>query len=107
MMSGYLSTRTTLCLLAGLGALTGGVAGAAIVGKLATDGSAGAAVQRDKPAAVPRSRATQVAAAGRPKPLAAADAVVGGRRDSGTRHRSLDTAQAARRHASHRRAGPR
>jgi len=62
MTGGHLSTRTTLCLLAVLGALTGGVAGAAIVGKLATDGSAGAAVARGKPAAPPPSRATQIAA---------------------------------------------
>jgi hypothetical protein len=84
LMSGYPSTRTTLCLLAGLGALTGGVAGAAIVGKLATDDSVGAAVARDKPATVSATRAMQVAAVAAqspsrlPTPWSAADVKAAG-----------------------------
>ncbi len=99
-MGAYLSTRATLCLLAGIGALVGGVAGAAIVGKLATDSQVDAAVARDEPAGAPSSRATQVAAAAaqspsrQPTPWSAADAQAA--RAAGERHRAI------RRHASSR-----
>jgi hypothetical protein len=91
-MSGYLSTRTTLCLLAGIGALSGGAAGAAIVGKLATDGSVGAAVARDEPAAPSLTRAAQVAATAAqspsrlPTPWSAAE--VDAVRAGGARHQT-------------------
>lgn len=80
MMGGYLSPRTTLCVLAGAGAVCGGVAGAAIVGKLATDGPAGTAVARDEPAVASSTRASQVAVVAAqspsrvPTPWSAADA---------------------------------
>ena len=69
MMGGYLSPRTTLCLLAGVGALAGGVAGAAVVGKLATDGSTGVLAAREEPAAAAPGRATQVAVVAAQSPL--------------------------------------
>jgi DNA polymerase III gamma/tau subunit len=104
MMGGYRSTRTTLCLLAGVGALCGGVAGAAIVGKLATDGSVPAAVARDEPAAVSRTRAMQVAAVAArspsrlPTPWSPADAQAA--RAGGERQRVGHLA--AREHVPHR-----
>jgi hypothetical protein len=79
-MGGRLSARATLCLLAGIGALSGGVAGAVIVGRLSVEDSVGTAAARDEPAAVTRPRAVQVAeVAGRsalrqPTPWSAADA---------------------------------
>jgi hypothetical protein len=79
-MGSYLSARATLCLLAGIGALSGGVAGAVIVGRISVEDSVGTAVARDEPAAGARPRTTQVAdVAGRsalrqPTPWSAADA---------------------------------
>jgi hypothetical protein len=58
------SARTTLCVLAAAGALSGGLGGALLVGRLATGDELQAAVARDAPAAVAGSRhAAQVAAA--------------------------------------------
>jgi hypothetical protein len=80
MIDGRISARTTLCVLAGAGALIGGVAGAAIVGKLSTDGSAPAAVARNAPPTAAASRmSAAVALASRsatrgPTPWSAADA---------------------------------
>ena len=97
MMGGHLSPRTTLCLLAGVGALGGGVAGAAIVGQLATDGSAGVLAAREEPAAAAPGRATPVAVVAaqspsrQPTPWSADDAKAA--RQSGERPR------AARQHA--------
>lgn len=99
-MGAYLSTRTTLCVLAAAGALGGGVAGAAIVGNLTTDGSVDAAVARDEPAAAPASRATQVADAAaqspsrQPTPWSAADVKAA--------HGAGERPRAIRKHASSR-----
>jgi hypothetical protein len=92
-MGGHLSTRTTLCLLAGAGALTGGVAGAAIVGKLATDGAAAVVVASEKPAAASSGRVPRVAIVAaqspsrQPTPWSAADAQAA--RAAGERHRAV------------------
>ncbi|HEX5925598.1 MAG TPA: hypothetical protein VFY45_17320 [Baekduia sp.] len=104
MIDGHISARTTLCVLAGTGALIGGVVGAAIVGNLATDGSTPAAVARDEPATASRTRPTQVAAVAarspsrQATPWSAADAKAA--RAAGDRHR--EDRHAAREHVPRR-----
>jgi hypothetical protein len=106
MTDGRSSARMTLCVLAGAGALIGGVAGAAIVGKLATDGSAPAAMARNDPPAAPPSRPAAAAALASasatrgPTPWSAADAKAA--RAAGRRHRDDD--HAAREHVPLRKA---